>query len=126
MLARTLLDLHYHDFEALTMAIADILAQQVTGLPCACVQIDEANIPGNPKDGPLAVRAINRVLTEIEVETAVHLCFGNYGGQSIQRGSWDALIVFLNSLQVDHLVLEEDHNINLLCILFLIIHNFQT
>ena len=31
MLARTLLDLHYGDFEALTIAIADTLAQQVRG-----------------------------------------------------------------------------------------------
>ena len=109
MLARTLLDRHYQDFEALTMAIADILAQQVKGLPCACIQVDEANIPGNPQDGPLAARAINAVLAEIEVERAVHLCFGNYGGQSIQRGSWEALITFLNSLEVDHLVLETAH-----------------
>jgi 5-methyltetrahydropteroyltriglutamate--homocysteine methyltransferase len=62
MLARTLLDLHYLDFEAMTLAIADALAAQVADLPCACVQVDEANIPGNPKDGPLAARAINRIL----------------------------------------------------------------
>jgi len=35
MLARTLLDAHYHDFEALTMAIAGVLAKQVESLPCA-------------------------------------------------------------------------------------------
>src|SRR4051812_5367555 len=45
MLARTLLDQHYGDFEALTMAIAEVLAGQVAGLPCACIQVDEANIP---------------------------------------------------------------------------------
>jgi 5-methyltetrahydropteroyltriglutamate--homocysteine methyltransferase len=37
---------------------------------------------------------------------AVHLCFGNYGGQTIQKGTWKALIAFLNELHVDHLVLE--------------------
>ena len=36
----------------------------------------------------------------------MHLCFGNYGGQSIQRGTWKALLEFLNALHVDHLVLE--------------------
>lgn len=109
MLARTLLDEHYGDLEALTMAIADVLAKQVRGLPCHCVQIDEANIPGNPEDGPLAARAINVVLDAIEQESAVHFCFGNYGGQTIQSGNWKALASFLNSLHAKHLVLELAH-----------------
>ena len=79
------------------------------GLQCACVQVDEANIPGNPADGPLAAEAINRVLANVLVEKAVHFCFGNYGGQTIQQGTWAALITFLNSLEVDHLVLELAH-----------------
>jgi 5-methyltetrahydropteroyltriglutamate--homocysteine methyltransferase len=109
MLSRTLLDNHYGDFEALTMAVADVLAAQVSGLPCACVQVDEANIPGNPSDAPLAARAINRVLDSITVQRAVHLCFGNYGGQTIQQGHWQALVEFLNSLHADHLILELAH-----------------
>src|SRR6266852_7705867 len=36
MLARTLVDNHYRDFENLTMAIAQVLALQLTGLDCAC------------------------------------------------------------------------------------------
>ncbi len=59
MLARTLLDNHYRDFDALLMGIAGVLAQQVAGLPCDCLQVDEANIPGNPADAPLAAEAIN-------------------------------------------------------------------
>lgn len=111
MLSRTLLDHHYRDFEALTLAIADVLAAQMPGLPAACVQVDEANIPGNPADGPLAAKAINRVLDAIDAgtERAVHFCFGNYGGQAIQRGSWKALQDFLNALHADHLVLELAH-----------------
>ena len=111
MLARTLLDHHYGDFAALLMAVAQVLADQVRGLPCACVQIDEANIPGNPADGPLAARAINAVLDGIDAGTqkAVHFCFGNYGGQTIQQGEWRALIDFLNELRADHLVLELAH-----------------
>src|SRR5437763_7792803 len=54
MLARTLLDRHYGSFEALLMGVADVLAQQVRGLPCACLQVDEANIPGDASDAPLA------------------------------------------------------------------------
>lgn len=109
MLARTLLDEHYRDLRALTLAIADALAAQVAELECACVQVDEANVPGNPADGPVAAEAINRVLAAVRGSKAVHLCFGNYGGQTIQKGHWAALISFLNSLQADHLVLEVAH-----------------
>ncbi|MSU59725.1 MAG: methionine synthase [Pedosphaera sp.] len=109
MLARTLLDEHYRDFRALTLAIADALAAQVGELGCACVQVDEANIPGNPADAPLAAEAINHVLDAVKVEKAVHFCFGNYGGQTIQKGDWSALLAFLNSLRTDHLVLELAH-----------------
>ncbi len=109
MLARTLLDRHYRDFEELLMAIADVLAAQVAGLPCACLQVDEANIPGNPAHGPIAAAAINRVLGAFAGRRAVHLCFGNYGGQTIQKGEWSALVAFLNQLQADHLILEMAH-----------------
>lgn len=109
MLARTLLDEHYRDFGKLTLAIADALAAQMGDLSCACVQVDEANIPGQPDDGPLAADAINRLLDAARVEKAVHFCFGNYGGQTIQKGEWKALISFLNSLHADHLVLELAH-----------------
>lgn len=111
MLARTLLDDHYGDFDALTLAIADVLAAQVSELPCACVQVDEANVPGSPENAPIAAEAINRILDKVAdgTQTAVHFCFGNYGGQTIQSGEWAALIEFLNSLHADHLVLELAH-----------------
>jgi 5-methyltetrahydropteroyltriglutamate--homocysteine methyltransferase len=93
------------------MAIGEVLADQMAGLPAACVQLDEANIPGNPKDAPLAAASMNLVLDAIPrgTERAVHFCFGNYGGQSIQKGSWKALLNFLNALHTDHLVLELAH-----------------
>ena len=110
MLARTLLDTHYDDMSALTLAIADALAAQARDLVCDCVQVDEANIPGNPADAPLAAAAINRVLDAVTGGTrAVHFCFGNYGGQTIQAGTWRALVAFLNELHADHLVLELAH-----------------
>lgn len=109
MLARTLLDRHYGSFEKLLMAVADVIAEQVRGLPCACLQVDEANIPGQPDHADLAAAAINRVLDAYEGERAVHLCFGNYGGQTIQQGTWKKLAAFLNALHTDHLVLELAH-----------------
>jgi 5-methyltetrahydropteroyltriglutamate--homocysteine methyltransferase len=109
MLARTLLDRHYGCFKDLVAAVAEVLARQVAALPCACLQIDEANIPGNPDDGPVAAAAINRVLDAFPRRRAVHLCFGNYGGQTVQAGDWCALVDFLNALHADHLVLEMAH-----------------
>jgi len=106
MLARTLLDRHYGSFETLLQAVADVLAAQVAGLPCDCLQVDEANIPGSPEHAGIAAKAINRVLGAFAGRRAVHLCFGNYGGQTVQRGTWNALTIFLNSLDADHVILE--------------------
>jgi 5-methyltetrahydropteroyltriglutamate--homocysteine methyltransferase len=40
---------------------------------------------------------------------AVHLCFGNYAGQVVQKGTWAHLLEYLNALHVDHVVLECAH-----------------
>lgn len=106
MLAKTLVDDYYQDLPALTMAIAEALRQQVAAIDSAVVQIDEANLPGHPEDAGWAHESINHVLSGVQGERALHLCFGNYGGQSIQKGFWRNLLEFLNRLQVDHLVLE--------------------
>src|SRR5439155_25808156 len=106
MLARTLLDLHYRDRKALTMALAEVLRRQVAGIDAAVLQVDEANLPGSPQDGAWAAEAINVVLRGTRGERAVHLCFGNYGGQTIQKGFFRELLPFFNALECDHLVLE--------------------
>lgn len=106
MLARTLLDRHYRDRRALTMALADVLKKQVTRIDSAVLQVDEANLPGSPGDSPWAAEAINIVLSGARGEKAVHLCFGNYGGQTIQKGFFRELLPFFNALACDHLVLE--------------------
>jgi len=106
MLGKTLLDRHYHDRKALTMAIADVLRKQLEGIDAAVVQVDEANLPGSPEDGPWAAEAINHVLKGARGQKAVHLCFGNYGGQTIQKGFYKSLLPFFNALECDHLVLE--------------------
>ena len=91
------------------MAIADALAAQVRHLDADVVQVDEANLPGSPDEWEWAAAAINRVLDAVKTKPAVHLCFGNYGGQSIQKGSWGKLIDYLNALHVDHIVMETAH-----------------
>ncbi len=106
MLSKVLMDNHYKDRPALALAIADVLAKQVADIHADVVQIDEANIPGHPEEGEWAAAAINRVLSAVQGEKAVHVCFGNYGGQTVQKGAWDALVPFLSALNADHLVLE--------------------
>lgn len=106
MLAKVLLDEHYRDMHKLVMALADILAAQLQGIDAAVVQVDEANLTGHPEDAMIAAQGINRVLSKAQGEKAVHLCFGNYGGQTIQKGTYQKLVEFLNALECDHLVLE--------------------
>ena len=106
MLAKSLINKHYGNVPDLAMAIGDALAEQVRHLDADVVQLDEANLPGNPEEWEWAAAAINRVLDAVKTTPAVHLCFGNYGGQSIQKGSWENLINYLNALHVDHVVME--------------------
>lgn len=106
MLAKVLSNSYYPTVEELAMALARILAVQLEGIDAAVVQVDEPNLPGSPEDGELAAQAINAVLDAVTGEKAVHLCFGNYGGQTIQKGDYSRLIHFMNALRCDHLVLE--------------------
>jgi 5-methyltetrahydropteroyltriglutamate--homocysteine methyltransferase len=106
MLAKTLANAYYGDLQSLVVALADILSTQIQGVDAEVVQVDEAHVTGHPEEAALAAAAINRVLKRVQNEKAVHLCFGNYGGQTIQRGTYDKLIAFLNSLEADHVVLE--------------------
>lgn len=106
MLAKTLVDEHYGNLQDLTMAIADVLRKQVAEIDSAVLQVDEANLPGHPQDADWVHEPINHVLSTVQGKKAIHLCFGNYGGQSIQSGFWRDMLPFLNRLVVDHLVLE--------------------
>lgn len=108
MLCKTLLDTHYTCREDLAMAIGGAMAKQVADIDPDVIQVDEANITGNPDESPWAAEAINLVLDAATKakEKGVHLCFGNYGGQSIQRGHWEKLLGLMNRLHCDHVVLE--------------------
>jgi 5-methyltetrahydropteroyltriglutamate--homocysteine methyltransferase len=109
MLAKSVIDRHYGNTPDLAMAIADALAAQVEHLDADVVQVDEANIPGSPDEWHWAAAAMNRVLDAVKTTPAVHLCFGNYGGQTIQKGAWGKLVDYLNALHVDHIVMETAH-----------------
>src|SRR5262249_58138660 len=95
MLSRVLVDCHYKERADLAMDIAEILRCQLESVEADVVQLDEANIVGHPEDTAWAAEAINHVLDGIPNETAVHVCYGNYGGQTGQRGVWLVFISFL-------------------------------
>ncbi|MEE2658775.1 MAG: cobalamin-independent methionine synthase II family protein [Candidatus Latescibacterota bacterium] len=109
MLCKTLLDNHYGSRTELCVALAGVLAQQVAELEADVVQVDEANLPGHPEEWEWALEGINRVLSAVQTIPAVHLCFGNYGGQTIQQGSWEHLVNYLSGLKADHVLLELAH-----------------
>ena len=106
MLSRVLTNLFYANVADLAMDIAVVLRRQLELVEADTVQLDEASIIGYPQDAGWAAEAINHVLGGVLNEKAVHICFGNYGGQPMLRGFWRDLMPFLNSLQADHLVLE--------------------
>ena len=106
MLSRTLIDRHYGDIRQLTMDIAEVLRKQVESIDAPVIQMDEAHLTGHAEDAVWAHEPFNHALSGIRGEKSLHLCFGNYGGQSIQKGYWKDLMPFLNKLDVDHLVLE--------------------
>ena len=106
MLAKVVVDRHYSDIRSLAMAIAEILRTQIAEVDAPIVQLDEANIPGSPDEAPWAAEAMNHMLSAVQGVRGVHVCFGNYGGQTIQAGHWSKLLDYLNSLQTHHLVLE--------------------
>jgi 5-methyltetrahydropteroyltriglutamate--homocysteine methyltransferase len=106
MLSRLLTNCFYKDLPDLAMDLAAILRRQIELIEADTVQLDEAAIIGFPEDAVWAADAVNVVLDGVLNERAVHICFGNYGGQPQLRGFWRDLIPFLNSLHADHLVLE--------------------
>ena len=106
MLSKTLYDTYYSELPERAFRLAEVLAEQLQLIDADIVQIDEANLPGAPHEAGWAAEAINIMLDAIPQTPAVHLCFGNYGGQSIQQGAWKALLTYMNELHTDHLVLE--------------------
>jgi 5-methyltetrahydropteroyltriglutamate--homocysteine methyltransferase len=106
MLSRVLTNCFYKNVPDLAMEIAAVLRRQIELIEADVVQLDEAAIVGFPEDAVWAAEAVNHVLDGVLNEKAVHICFGNYGGQPMLRGFWRDLVPFLNSLRTDHLVLE--------------------
>ena len=88
MLCKTLMDQHYKQPAGAGDGDRAGAGAAGGGDRPEVLQVDEANIPGHPDEGDWAADAINLVLDAATraKEKGVHMCFGNYGGQSIQNG----------------------------------------
>ena len=106
MLTKTLTDRFYGGREALCLAVARVLRRQLERVPADVIQLDEANITGHPEESDWAAAGMNQVLDGVSGSKGIHLCFGNYGGQSIQAGVWQDLLPYLNALRCDFVLLE--------------------
>ena len=95
---KTLLDQHYRDPGSWRSPSPTSWPSRCSESTPTCIQIDEANIPGHPDEGtgPPPPSTSSSTRSE-EIQGRVHLCFGNYGGQSIQKGTWGKLIDYLNA-----------------------------
>lgn len=81
-LSKQAVDEHYGDPEALAMAYAEVVNQEVRDLEAEgvdVIQLDEPWLRQDPEGATrYARKAIDRALEGIRVTTAIHLCFG-YG-----------------------------------------------
>ena len=79
-MAQQVVDEHYKDLEAMTMAFAAAVNQEVHALAKAgadVIQLDEPWLRNNPEAAKkFAVKAIDAALAGLKCETALHLCFG--------------------------------------------------
>ncbi len=79
-MAKMALDEHYGDLQALIMAYAAVLNEEVRELKAAgadVIQIDEPHMQAHPKEADrFGIAAIDRALDGIAGPTVVHLCFG--------------------------------------------------
>lgn len=79
-MAQQVVDEHYKDLEAMTMAFAAAVNQEVHALAKAgadVIQLDEPWLRNNPEAAKrFAVKAIDAALDGLTCETALHLCFG--------------------------------------------------
>ena len=79
-MAQQVQDEHYDDLEAMTMDFAAAVNEEVRALEKAgadVIQLDEPWLRNNPEAARrFAVKAIDRALAGLTVDTAVHLCFG--------------------------------------------------
>lgn len=99
----------FADATEVVLAFARILNREARALADAgarYLQIDEPFLAGYPDEVELAVRGINAVVAGVDVNWAVHICYGNRHARPSWEGHYDFLFPAIMEAQVDQLVLE--------------------
>jgi 5-methyltetrahydropteroyltriglutamate--homocysteine methyltransferase len=81
-------------------------ARELAAAGAALLQIDEPFLAGYPEAVPLVVKAVNLVVEGVDVEWALHICYGNRHARPAWEGHYDFLFPEILDAQVDQLVLE--------------------
>ncbi len=98
MLAKTLVDQHYGSCPNLRWrSPMRSPSRCAISMPTSC-RSTKQTCPAVRTNGRGLRRRSTACCGAVKTVPAVHLCFGNYGGQSIQQGTWGKLIDYLNAL----------------------------
>jgi 5-methyltetrahydropteroyltriglutamate--homocysteine methyltransferase len=88
-------DMHYRDAEALAMAFAAVVNEEIRDLEAAgadYIQLDEPWLEARSEQArEYAVRAIDRAFDGINATTVVHVCFGYSAAVSNKPGAYSFL-----------------------------------
>jgi 5-methyltetrahydropteroyltriglutamate--homocysteine methyltransferase len=101
-MAQQAADEHYGDEEALAMAFADVVNEELRDLAAAganVVQLDEPWLEARPEQARrYGVSALNRALRDIDATTVVHVCFGYAAAVSDKPGAYSFLTELADSV----------------------------
>lgn len=101
-MAQQAADEHYGDDEALAMAFADVVNEELRDLAAAganVVQLDEPWLEARPEQARrYGVSALNRALRDIDATTVVHVCFGYAAAVSDKPGAYSFLTELADSV----------------------------
>jgi len=99
----------YANQAELVLAFARVLNMEARALAAAgarLIQIDEPFLAGYPDQVALAVQAINAVVEGVDVQWAVHVCYGNRYARPLWEGHYDFLFPAILDAHVHQVVLE--------------------
>jgi 5-methyltetrahydropteroyltriglutamate--homocysteine methyltransferase len=108
-LARRMSNSAYTSQRELVLAIARELNEAAHALAergARLLQIDEPFLAGYPDDVALAVEAVNAVTRGVNVDWALHVCYGNRYARPSWEGHYDFLFPAVLDADVGQLVLE--------------------
>ena len=109
MLAKRATNEHYASDRELVFDLADILnadLKRVADAGCELIQIDEPVWVGHPQDMPWMVDAFNRLVSDVNAEICVHVCYGNYQLKRLFSGEYSELFPALLDVHAAQISLE--------------------